>query len=151
MIVQRSIRITLPLPDRILSPNARAHWATKSRAVKAARATARYEATVAGGACLMLTTARIDIRAFHTIARRRDRDNLISSCKAYFDGLADAGLIANDSGFTLGPVVFGVDKANPRLELEVSWQTQEADSPGRSAKANPSPSRSMARKSARSS
>ncbi len=146
------IRITLPLPDRVLSPNARAHWATKSRAVKAAREVARCTTTISGGACLMLTTARIDIRAFHTIARRRDRDNLISSCKAYFDGLADAGLIANDSGFTLGPVVFGVDKEEPRIELEVSWETRDtADSPGRSAKANPSPSRSMARKSARSS
>jgi crossover junction endodeoxyribonuclease RusA len=149
-VTQRLV-ITLPIPHRVLSQNARCHWATKSRAVKAAREVARGTTTVAGGACLMLTTARIDIRAFHTIKRRRDRDNLISSCKAYFDGLADAGLIANDSGFTFGPVVFGVDKANPRLELEVSWQTQEADSPGRSAKANPSPSRSMARKSARSS
>ena len=146
------IRITLPLPDRILSPNARAHWATKSRAVKAAREVARWTTTIAGGACLMLTTARIDIRAFHTIKRRRDRDNLIASCKAYFDGLADAGLIANDSGFTLGPVVFGVDKEEPRIELEVSWETRDtADSPGRSEKASPSPSRSMARKSARSS
>jgi crossover junction endodeoxyribonuclease RusA len=136
----------------VLSPNSRAHWATKSRAVKAARATARYEATVAGGACLMLTTARIDIRALHKIVRRRDRDNLISSCKAYFDGLADAGLIANDSGFTLGLVVFEVDKEEPRIELEVSWETRDtADSPGRSEKASPSPSRSAARKSARSS
>lgn len=144
--------ITLPLPDRVLSPNARCHWATKSRAVKAARATAQYAATVAGGACQWLTTARIDIRAFHTINRRRDRDNLIASCKAYLDGLADAGLIANDSGFTLGPVVFGVDKAYPRLELEVSWETRDAaDSPGRSAKASRSPSRSKARRSASSS
>lgn len=44
MIVQRSIVITLPLPDRVLSPNARCHWATKSRAVKAARDEARQNA-----------------------------------------------------------------------------------------------------------
>jgi crossover junction endodeoxyribonuclease RusA len=150
-VTQRLV-ITLPIPHRELSPNARCHWATKSRAVKAAREVARWTTTVAGGACLMLTTARIDIRALHTIKRRRDRDNLIASCKAYFDGLADAGLIANDSGFTLGPVVFGVDKEEPRIELEVSWETRDtADSPGRSEKASPSPSRSMARKSARSS
>ncbi len=146
------IRITLPLPDRILSPNARCHWATKSRAVKAARATARYEATVAGGACLMLTTARIDIRALHKIARRRDRDNLISSCKAYFDGLADAGLIANDSGFTLGPVVFEVDKENPRLEMEITWPPQaqaQAASSAASSRTSRSSSGSGKRSSAR--
>jgi crossover junction endodeoxyribonuclease RusA len=152
VIVQRSIVITLPIPRRELSPNARCHWHAKRRAVKAAREIARWTTTIAGGACLMLTAARIDIRAFHATDRRRDRDNLIASCKPYFDGLADAGLIANDSGFTLGPVVFGVDKEEPRIELEVSWETRDtADSPGRSAKASPSPSRSTARRSARSS
>lgn len=115
--------VVLPLPRRELSPNARCHWHAKRRAAKAARATAHYAALQAGGDGLMLTAARIDIRAFHKTTRRRDRDNIIASCKAYFDGLADARLIADDSGFTLGPVALCVDEQRPRIELEVSWES----------------------------
>lgn len=152
MIVQRSIVITLPIPRRELSPNARCHWHAKRRAVKAAREVARWTTTVAGGACLMLTAARIDIRAMHATDRRRDRDNLISSCKAYFDGLADAGLIANDSGFTLGPVVFEVDKENPRLEMEITWPPQaQAQAQAASSAASSRTSRSSSGSGKRSS
>jgi Holliday junction resolvase RusA-like endonuclease len=49
--------------------------------------------------------------------RKRDRDNALSSLKAHFDGLADAGLISNDSGLTHMPVVMNVDKSNPRVVL----------------------------------
>ena len=36
--------------------------------------------------------------------RHRDRDNLLASLKAAFDGLADSRLIANDRGLTFLPV-----------------------------------------------
>jgi Holliday junction resolvase RusA-like endonuclease len=52
--------------------------------------------------------------------RRRDRDNLLASLKAYFDGLADSGLIANDSGLTHLPVKVELDKVNPRVVLTVT-------------------------------
>jgi Holliday junction resolvase RusA-like endonuclease len=44
---------------------------------------------------------------------------MLSSLKAAFDGLADAGLIADDSGLTHLPVIVKVDKLNPRVELHI--------------------------------
>lgn len=146
------IRITLPLPAAILSPNARAHWGAKAKAVRFHREVARHASTFANGDGLMLAECRIDITAFHKTARRRDRDNLISACKAYFDGFADAGLVKNDSGITLGPVRFEVDKQNPRLEMEITWppqaQAQEASSAA-SSRTKASSSGSGKRSSAR--
>ena len=146
------IRITLPLPDSILSPNSRGHWGTKYRAVRAHRERARWEIALANGGDLFLAECRIDITAFHKIARRRDRDNLISACKSYFDGLADAGLVKNDSGITLGPVLFKVDKQNPRLEMEITWPPQaqaQAASSAASSRTKASSSGSGKRSSAR--
>ncbi len=146
------IRITLPLPDAILSPNSRGHWGAKYRAVRFHRDYARREIALAHGGDLFLAECRIDITAFHKIARRRDRDNLISACKSYFDGLADAGLVKNDSGITLGPVRFEVDKENPRLEMEITWPPQaqaQAASSAASSRTSRSSSGSGKRSSAR--
>lgn len=146
------IRLTLPIPAAILSPNARHHWGAKYRAVRLHRDHARREVALANGGDLFLAECRIDIAAFHKIARRRDRDNLISACKAYFDGLADAGLVQNDSGITLGPVRFAVDKANPRLEMEITWPPQaqaQAASSAASSRTKASSSGSGKRSSAR--
>lgn len=41
--------------------------------------------------------------------RRRDRDNLLASLKAAFDGIADAGLVENDAGLTHLPVHIVID------------------------------------------
>ena len=146
------IRITLPIPDSILSPNSRPHWGTKYRAVRAHRERARWEVALANGGDLFLAECRIDIVAFHKVPARRDRDNLISACKSYFDGLADAGLVKNDSGITLGPVRFEVDKQNPRLEMEITWPPQaqaQAASSAASSRTKASSSGSGKRSSAR--
>jgi crossover junction endodeoxyribonuclease RusA len=91
--------ITLPWPDARLSPNGRVHWAIKSRVVKGARELACYEAK---RACLPPMPAEGDIRMVWTFhppdKRRRDRDNIAASCKAYADGIADA-LGVDDSRF----------------------------------------------------
>lgn len=90
--------VVLPWPPTDLSPNARVHWARKARVVRSYR-----------NACHMLAKqARLTAPDTERIAllvtfvppdrRRRDRDNLIASCKALFDGLADA-LGVNDSRF----------------------------------------------------
>lgn len=92
-------RITLPWPDKRLSPNARNHWAIKSRAVSGARQTAYYIAKQAGVPAL---PPEGDIRLLWTFLppdkRRRDRDNMAAACKAYADGLADAWGV-NDARF----------------------------------------------------
>ena len=114
--------IVLPLPHKHLSPNARPHWRAKAKATKAARWTSNLEALEAHGSCTppKWKSATVLIRAYFKDKRKRDKDNIQASCKAYFDGLADAGLIDNDSGLTHLPMEVYVDKANPRLELIVS-------------------------------
>jgi len=57
---------------------------------------------------------------FYKIKRRRDRDNCLAQLKAAFDGLADAGLVVDDSDFIHMPVRLEFDKANPRVELHIT-------------------------------
>lgn len=97
--------ITLPLPPRKLSPNAREHWASKARAVKSYRD--------ACGLILKHFWAKRDVMAgmvtidldfylckgWHAdgLYIPRDPDNALASCKAAIDGLKDAGVIQGDS------------------------------------------------------
>lgn len=86
-----SVTIHLPWPDRALSPNARGHWTKKSRATSDAKSLAYYITYDQKGG---LALSRYDgpIQAVITFSppdrRRRDRDNMIASFKAYQDGIA---------------------------------------------------------------
>ncbi len=102
-----TLTVTLPWPDRRLSPNARAHWGGKAQATKQARTMARYAMFEQGVDLWAFIRNLSDIPAlpipitwtFHSPTwRTYDRDNCIASCKAYQDGLADA-LGINDSRF----------------------------------------------------
>jgi Holliday junction resolvase RusA-like endonuclease len=58
-------------------------------------------------------------------SRRRDKDNCLSSLKATFDGLVDAGLLEDDSALTHLPLVILVDPKNPRVELLLKrWEVK---------------------------
>jgi crossover junction endodeoxyribonuclease RusA len=99
-------RIELPWPSALLSPNARVHWGAKSRATKAARADG-YCATRA--AKIGIPAGDVPIMVQLTFnppdQRRRDQDGMLSSCKAYLDGIADA-LGVNDNAFRLAaPII----------------------------------------------
>lgn len=116
------LTITLPLPPRILSPNARPHHHAKARAVKAARCAAKLE-------CMALLPAGYKPRfpkgtaQVEWIAKTRvhpDGDNALATCKAVFDGITDSGFLADDKELTHQPVRFGVDKANPRLVVTIT-------------------------------
>jgi crossover junction endodeoxyribonuclease RusA len=82
--------VTLPWPDRRLSPNARVHWAEKAKRVRQARQTAWALARSAG--LSVPDTRPLPVRVtFHPPdRRRRDRDNMVSCAKAICDGIADA-------------------------------------------------------------
>ena len=43
----------------------------------------------------------------------------MASMKAGFDGLADAGLVLNDSGLSPSVVAMEVDRGNPRVEIVI--------------------------------
>jgi len=113
------MKIRMSLPHRLLSPNARCHWAAKSARVKAARTTAKLLALAETGPAEPWRNAVVEYRFYWPDKRRRDRDNAIASCKAHLDGLVDAGVVRDDSAVTFKPVVFAVDKEDPRLEIVI--------------------------------
>jgi crossover junction endodeoxyribonuclease RusA len=113
--------ITLPLPPRELSPNARVHWAAKARAVKAYRAVAYWEAMMAVPRRdrMEWKEATAHVVYYKASARKMDADNILASLKASFDGLVDAGILADDAGLRHAPVRLVIDRANPRVEITI--------------------------------
>ena len=62
--------------------------------------------------------ANVQIEVTPPDRRRRDKDNLLASLKAAFDGAQDAGLIADDSGLTYLPITIQEpDKHNAGVKL----------------------------------
>jgi crossover junction endodeoxyribonuclease RusA len=111
------VTITLPLPDRKLSPNSRTHWAAKAKAVKAARAYAAWQTV---GNRLGLDAATITVTPYYRDRRRHDSDNLLASLKPSIDGLVDAGLLTDDNRVTYTVHPAQVDKLRPRVEITVT-------------------------------
>ena len=122
------ITITLEMPHKHLSPNSRCHWAQKSKAKRDQRKTTEFfflrELTNAAPvkatqlAWRPCKTANVQITVTPPDRRRRDKDNLLASLKAAFDGAQDAGLIADDSGLTYLPIaITEPDKANAGVTL----------------------------------
>lgn len=103
----RTLVIELPLPHRVLHPNGRTRsYRWRAALVKEARQLAGMVALsqvnrIAGWRPMQ----RARVHATFTFADRRvrDCDGLITWLKSYADGLADAKVIANDSGFTWLP------------------------------------------------
>lgn len=116
--------IDLPLPHKLLHRNGSTRsYMAKARLTKKAR----------GDAKLAGIAARYDANHSHpwkraTLAatfyvkhhQSMDEDGLIDWLKAYRDGLADAGIVENDRGFTNAtPVLVKGDK-HPRVEIVVT-------------------------------
>lgn len=121
-----TVTITLPLPHRCLSPNARVHYMVKSKHTKAYRTLARDTTMFDGMGVTSLRgawywpSAKVQATFYFKDARRRDRDNMLASLKSAFDGIADAGLVANDADFTYLPVKIEKDAKRPRVELVIT-------------------------------
>lgn len=115
----KEISITLSMPHAHLSPNSRCHWAQKSKAKKAQRLLASTLIYCGLREKRPLwTSANVQITVTPPDARRRDKDNLLASLKAAFDGAQDAGLIADDSGLTYLPITIQApDKHNAGVRL----------------------------------
>jgi Holliday junction resolvase RusA-like endonuclease len=115
------VRITLPLPPRVLHPNGRAHWAKKAKAVREYRGRAWAEAyRAAFPNPPRWAAAEVRATFYFATDRRRDGDGATSSLKAAFDGIADAGIVADDAGMVHHPPVLRVDREAPRVEIEVT-------------------------------
>lgn len=123
-----TVEIEMTHPPRILSPNhtvgSRGQRMAKAKAVKALRTKAKllfmslYSTTFRP----MWRRATVEIIWHHKTAGFPDRDNIIGSLKAAFDGLADAGLLHNDRGLTQLPPVRLIDPENPRVILKITGQ-----------------------------
>jgi crossover junction endodeoxyribonuclease RusA len=113
---------TLPLPPRELSPNARVHWRRKATVTAAYRSHAKHVAWSVTPASQRpgWTEARAEIVVYAPDRRRRDRDNLMASLKAAWDGLVDAGILADDSGLHFAPLRLEWDKDAPRVEITLT-------------------------------
>lgn len=112
----------LPIPDRALSPNARGHWARIAPIIKAHRTTAKIEAlrVLEGRVAPRWGRARLNVMLFHLTKRTPDPDNFIASLKPYLDGLADAGIVANDRGlWPERPIFFQCDRL-PHVRLTIT-------------------------------
>lgn len=117
------IAVTLPWPDRALSPNSREHWARKAKAVKQARITAGWCAREAGirhGDFDIPNALKVTVAFAAPSKRRVDADNLLASLKAALDGISDA-IGVDDSKFEIAirrepPVKGGL----VRIELEAA-------------------------------
>ena len=117
-----ALTVTLSLPVRALSPNARTHWAVKAKAVQAYRGEAKLLARVA------ISEAGLDVPPgwgdeimvrttfWFRVNRRRDRDNAQASLTAALDGIAEA-MGVDDSRFVMAPATLLVDADNPRVEV----------------------------------
>lgn len=91
------LRIQLPWLDPRLNPNRsrNIHWAQKAKVVKESRLRARVEAMAAlpvdqRGRFECGPELPMTVTFCPPNRMRRDRDNLIASMKASFDGIADA-------------------------------------------------------------
>lgn len=115
------IRITLSLPHKDLSPNARPYWAKKAKLVAAYREQAWALTLAAGGHGLRWERARARATFYWKDSRRRDIRNAEHSLKAAYDGIVDAGLIVDDRAevLTHDATEFAMDAKRPRVEIVI--------------------------------
>lgn len=122
-----SLTITLPLPPKEVSQNARCHWRKKGPITKKQRIDALLCAVYVVNRSVLVSPrwkkASVKIRAHFPTKRHPDPMNFIGSLKASFDGLEDAGIIENDRGLWPERPEFFTDAKNPRVELTI---TEEA-------------------------
>ena len=109
--------ITLPLPAKELSPNARVHWAVLSKAKKSYRKEG-YLCALTAGIDHNYEFESYSLHFFFADKRRRDKDNFSARMKSGLDGIADA-TPQDDSEWDFDGVRFAIDKDNPRVEVRV--------------------------------
>jgi len=112
--------IFLPWPDKRLSPNARVHWSSLARAKKAAKRTAYYTTLEAGVGKIEADTVSVKYSFFPPDRRRRDADNMLSACKAYADGIAQA-IGIDDSKWNIAIAARGAVERAGMVKVELEW------------------------------
>jgi len=114
------MRIVLPWPPKELSPNARPHHMAKRRALNKARswgfaAAKEARVSIAAGDVPVILTVTFCPKTRNKV----DQDNAMASCKAYFDGIADA-LGVNDSLFRFREPVMAEPVKGGQVIVEIA-------------------------------
>lgn len=84
--------ITLPWPDKKLSPNARIHWSARAKKSKEQRAASfiKTKEVMGGFKPVIKSKVSLKVEFYPPDKRRRDGDNANASMKSAYDGIADA-------------------------------------------------------------
>jgi len=108
------IELTMPWPPRELHPNARPHWAIKSRKAKAYREACYFQA-LEQGATEWANDGPISFTLTFYLPNKRkhDDDGLVAAFKSGRDGIADALKIDDNrfvTTFSIAPAIGGMVK-----------------------------------------
>jgi Holliday junction resolvase RusA-like endonuclease len=128
MIQMKPVTITVDQPPQQVKPNVRCHYMSKANATAKYREHAKEQAMEA---CYNkdvrepIREAKVEITFYHKTRKFMDRDNILASLKAVFDGFSDAGLWIDDRECIFMPVARDKDAENPRVEITVSEVSDE--------------------------
>ena len=118
-----SVKIILPLPKKVLSPNfpvaSRRMMFAKAATVKAYRRTAMR--AIEKERIETMPWGKVELKAifYFKTTRERDDDNAMGSLKSACDGIVDAGLVLKDDYEHMKrmPPEFHEDSTYPRVEI----------------------------------
>lgn len=114
--------IDLPWPKGTSAQN-KGHWSSKTRPIADLRLIAKMIAfdQLARGQVAVKGPHVINYRFFVGDNKQRDRANMIQMCKAFIDGIADAGGIDGDHWQIswIGTVEVEIRAKNPGVRLEI--------------------------------
>lgn len=107
-----TLSIVLPLPHQRLAPNSGRRYPAGwiARLVRERRADCRLATQAAilrqfdGVEVAGFPWPQAEIAMHFVLPRKRDEDNLVAWAKSTIDGIADAGVVANDRHFRMGVV-----------------------------------------------
>ena len=117
------MKLTMPFPPAELNPNrARGlRWWTLGQARKLYRETCGWEAKDQAKGVRLSPPVLATVTFVVPDHRRRDVDNLLAALKPCWDGLVDAGVLADDSHdkLRMGAPVVRVEKGQRYVEIEL--------------------------------
>jgi crossover junction endodeoxyribonuclease RusA len=115
-----SLCLLLPWPAVGLSPNSRLGWRRKAELVRAARWDAKIIALAASPLARFPMNVPMSLSLVFDppTVRKRDLDNLISSCKSFQDGVCEA-LEINDNQIRQLTGAWGEHWSGGRVELRL--------------------------------
>ena len=122
------MKITLPIPDREVSPNAsrgQSRWAAikKSKLVKEHRKAAAVSTIQAMPPQCDKTPLGYSLAHFFPTMAFRDEDNADGACKAYRDGICDAFGMSDKNFCKMKLSTREKDAKNPRVEITIYFET----------------------------